>query len=259
MSFRTRIAVLVAATPAAAGAVTLLPRIPQDPAYHRFADARSWLGVPNFMNVASNLPFLLVGLAGLWFALGKGSEARFTASAERWPWVALFLGVALTCFGSAYYHAAPSNATLLWDRLPMAVGFMGVLAALIAERIELRAGLIALPVLMTVGLFSVVYWHAGELRGTGDLRPYVMVQVFTLLAVPLILGLFPARYTRGPDLLVAVGIYGLAKLFEAGDALVFHLGHAVSGHTLKHLTAAVAAYWILRMLGRRQTVGSLIA
>ena len=252
VAFRTRIATLFAATLAVAAAVSFLPRIPQDPAYHRFADARSWLGVPNFMNVASNLPFLLVGVAGLRFTLGKGSAARFVEPAERWPWTALFLGVALTCLGSGYYHSAPSNAALVWDRLPMAVGFMGVLAALIAERIHLRAGLIALPLLMAVGLFSVMQWYAGEVRGAGDLRLYVMVQFFTLLAVPLIMGLFLARYTHGADLLMAVGIYALAKVFEAADAFIFHLGHAVSGHTLKHLTAALAAYWMLRMLVRRQ-------
>ncbi len=254
VTFRVRIAVLFGTTLAVAAGVSLLPRIPQDPAYHRFADARSWLGVPNFMNVASNLPFLLVGLAGLRFTLGEGSEARFVKPAERWPWAALFLGVALTCLGSGYYHSAPSNAALVWDRLPMAVGFMGVLAALIAERIDLRAGLIALPLLMAVGLFSVMQWYLGELRGEGDLRLYVMVQFFTLLAVPLILVLFGARYTRGADLLMAVGIYALAKGFEAADVFIYHLGHAVSGHTLKHLTAALAAWWMLRMLERRTPV-----
>jgi hypothetical protein len=252
MSFRARISILVGATLAVAAGLFLLPRIPQDPAYHRFADTRAWLGVPNFLNVVSNLPFLLVGVAGLRFALGKGSRAHFVAPEERWPWAALFLGVSLTCFGSAYYHWAPANATLLWDRLPMALGFMGVLAATVAERINLRAGLIALPLLMAAGLFSVLHWHAGELRGEGDLRLYVMVQFYTLVAVPLILWLFPARYTRAADLLVAVGIYGLAKMFEAADAFIFHLGHAISGHTLKHLAAALAAYRMLRMLARRQ-------
>lgn len=252
MSFRARISILVGTTLAVAAGLFLLPRIPQDPAYHRFADARSWLGVPNFLNVVSNLPFLLVGVAGLRFTLGKGSRAHFVAPEERWPWAALFLGVALTCFGSAHYHWAPANATLLWDRLPMAVGFMGVLAATVAERIHLRAGLIALPLLMAVALFSVLQWYAGELRGEGDMRLYVMVQFYTLVAVPLILWLFPARYTRGADLLVAVGIYALAKGFEAADGFIFHLGHVVSGHTLKHLMAPLAGYWIVRMLARRR-------
>lgn len=254
MSFRARISILLGTTLAVGAGLFLLPRIPQDPAYHRFADTRGWLGVPNFLNVVSNLPFLLVGVAGLRFTLGKESRDHFVAPQERWPWTAFYLGIALTCFGSAYYHSAPANAPLVWDRLPMAVGFMGVLAAIIAERIDLSAGLIALPVLMAVGLFSVLQWYAGELRGEGDLRLYVMVQFYTLLVVPLIMALFPPRYTHGADLLAAVGIYVVAKLLEVSDGFIFRLGHVVSGHTLKHLIAPLAGYWILRMLARRQPV-----
>ena len=43
----------------------LLPPIAQDPTYHQFADQRTLLGIPNFWNVVSNLPFVLVGAMGL--------------------------------------------------------------------------------------------------------------------------------------------------------------------------------------------------
>ena len=44
----------------------LLPPISQDQSYHQFADQRTLLGVPNFWNVVSNLPFIAIGAAGLW-------------------------------------------------------------------------------------------------------------------------------------------------------------------------------------------------
>jgi hypothetical protein len=50
-----------------------------------------------------------------------------------------------------------------------------------------------------------------------------------------------------------VGFYVLAKILETGDRQIFALtGHTVSGHTLKHLAAAMAGYWMLRMLRRRE-------
>src|SRR5262245_15202615 len=48
----------------ALGLVFCLSPIPQDLSYHTFADDRTMLGVPNFLNVASNLPFIVVGVLG---------------------------------------------------------------------------------------------------------------------------------------------------------------------------------------------------
>ncbi|HEX7249749.1 MAG TPA: hypothetical protein VF262_05120, partial [Burkholderiales bacterium] len=39
--------------------------IPQYADYHRFADTRTFLGLPNFSDTASNIPFLLIGIAGI--------------------------------------------------------------------------------------------------------------------------------------------------------------------------------------------------
>jgi len=47
-------------------------------------------------------------------------------------------------------------------------------------------------------------------------------------------------------------MYGAAKLFEALDGVIFSMGHLLSGHTLKHLTAALAAWWLLRGLEARR-------
>jgi len=243
-----RVWIIVGIGLAAIVTVLFLPPIPQDPAYHDFADRRPFLGIPNALNVLSNAPFVLVGALGLAFV------RRRAALEERTALLILFAGVGLTGFGSAYYHLAPGNVTLFWDRLPMTIVFMSLFAVIIAERISLTAGRRLLPILLLAGAGSVAYWLVGELSGAGDLRPYALVQFFPLVAIPLILLLFPPRYTRGADLLGALAWYALAKLFEALDAQIFAVGGVVSGHTLKHLASAVAMYWILRMVRTRRAI-----
>ena len=238
------------------GIMLALPRIPQDPGYHAFADQRPCLGVPNCLNVLSNLPFLVVGVLGLRVLARDRASSRlraFLTPGERGPYWATFAGVALTGVGSAYYHWAPSNATLFWDRLPMTIAFMALLSSTIAERVSLPAGLRLLGPLLAVGVLSTLYWHVGETRGVGDLRPYALVQFGSLLAIPLMLWLFPPRYTGTADMVGALGWYGLAKVFELFDHGLFHLT-GVSGHTLKHLASAVGAWWIVRMVRRRRPI-----
>lgn len=172
----------------------LLPPIPQDPSYHQFADQRTLLGIPNFWNVVSNLPFVLVGAMGLW-QFGR-DRASFV----------LFLGVFLTGFGSAYYHWDPNNDTLFWDRLPMALTFMAILAVAIEERVSAKAGAILLWPLLALAVFSLLLW-----RWTDDLRLYGWVQFFPALHyryyslrflqdIPARLtGLSPRRFTHSPN------------------------------------------------------------
>ena len=235
------------------GVTALVPPVAQDPAYHHFADQRGLFGVPNFLNVASNLPFLVVGALGLLFLAGdhRGGGPAFIAPEERRPYWPFFTGVALTSVGSAYYHWRPDNATLFWDRLPMTVAFMGLLASVIGERVSRRAGQRLLWPLLIAGVGSTLYWHLGELRGMGDLRPYGLVQFGSMVLVPLILVLFPARYTGTAYLWISLGWYALAKVFEYFDHGLLALT-GVSGHTWKHLASAASAYWILRMLARRR-------
>jgi hypothetical protein len=122
------------------------------------------------------------------------------------------------------------------------------------ERISVRAGLRWLPFLLVAGVASVIWWSWGESRGAGDLRAYGIVQFLPMLLIPLLLLLFPPRYTRTGDYIGALGWYILAKIAEAADEFIFSLGGLVSGHTLKHLLAAAAFYWLLRMLLRREVV-----
>jgi hypothetical protein len=236
--------------------VFFVPRIPQPQAYHRFGDARSFLGIPNFGDVVSNLPFAVIGLWGIAFILGAGSDPRaghFADPRERWPYLFVFVGMLLTAFGSAYYHLQPNNARLVWDRLPIMMAFMSLVAAVITERVSLRIGLWSLPLLLAVGMGSVLLWRSSEMRGAGDLRLYAAVQVYSVLVL-LVSFIFPQHFTPAADLAVVVGFYVLAKILETFDRKIFAAEHLISGHTLKHLAAAVAGYWILRMLQKRQVI-----
>lgn len=237
-----------------AGAVALLPPIPQDPAYHRFADGRPLLGVPNFLNVVSNLPLLGVGLLGLLY-LGRHRREAFADRREALAYAVFFLGAALIGGGSAWYHLAPDNGRLFWDRLPMAATFMAFTAAVLAERVSVDCGSRALPPLVAAGVASVAWWRLTEQAGAGDLRPYGFVHFYPAVLIPLLL-LLPARYTRGGEVWGVLFFFVLAVVCELLDRQLLALGGLVSGHTLKHLFAAVAVWWVLRMLATRRYRGN---
>jgi hypothetical protein len=252
ISRRAGVWVLVAFTVAVATVAALAPRIPQPPSYHDFADRRMWLGVPNFADVISNLVFAASGAWGLIFLCRKSERSRFREPRERGAYVLVFLGLLLTAFGSGYYHLAPDNARLVWDRLPMTIAFMALVSAMISERVSVRAGFYLLPALLLIGMGSVVLWWHSEARGAGDLRPYVAVQAYAVLILPVLL-LLPPRYTRSSDFAAIFVFYVLAKIFETADRQIFSLDRqTISGHTLKHLAAGAAGFWILRMLQKRE-------
>ena len=238
----------------------MMPRIPQPPSYHLFADGRSFLGIRNFGDVVSNLPFAIIGTWGLVFLLRSRSRRAglFVDRREIWPYLFAFAGLLLTAFGSSYYHLAPDNARLVWDRLPMTITFMSMVAAVIAERIDIRLGLWLMPFLLFVGPFSVVQWYWSETIGRGDLRLYAAVQAYSALVILLSL-FFPRRYTRGSDFGLVLGFYALAKAFELFDKPILAALRVVSGHTLKHLAAAAAGLCILRMLQKRSPLTAVDA
>jgi hypothetical protein len=229
----------------------LLPAIPQDPAYHRFADRATRFGIPNFWNVVSNLPFLAVGLLGI-RELYRGTLA--IVPELRAGYGLFFLGIALIGPGSAYYHAAPDNARLVWDRLPMTLAFMAFLAIVIAEHISVPAARKLLWPLIAAGLASIIYWRLSEARGHGDLRPYALIQFLPILLIPLILLMFRSSFTGSAYLWALLGAYGAAKLLELFDEPVFRWLNPVSGHTLKHVLAALGAYCFLLGLRRRSAI-----
>lgn len=175
------------------------------------------------------MPFGVIGIWGLLLLLSSDSDrlaGRFLDSRERWPYVLVFIGLLLRAFGSSYYHLSTNNARLVWDRLPMTIAFMAMVAAIIAKRISLRAGLWLLPLLLLVAMGSILQWYTSEARGAGDLRFYAAVQAYSALVLLLAL-IFPKRYTRTSDLAVVVGFYALAKALESLDKPIFGVGHIV--------------------------------
>lgn len=249
LSYRVRIGIILAFVIVVAIVATFVPPIPQDPSYHNFVDRRAFLDIPNFGDVMSNVPFFLVSGLGVAFFLQRRTDAMGGFDHLRWPYFIYFVAVALVAFGSAYYHYAPSNETLFWDRLPMSIAFMALLSAFVVDRIQIRAGLILLPLLVILGIFSVIYWHLTEQAGQGDLRLYAVIQFFPILAIPLICILFSPLKLDARYLVAMACLYGLAKVFEFFDHGIFDLlDESVSGHTLKHLSAAAAAYMAVSML-----------
>lgn len=222
--------------------IMLLPPIYQDPTYHQFADSRRYFAVPNFLNILSNVAFLLAGGIGL-FICRIRPDLPF-----RLEWTVTFTGIALVTFGSAYYHWQPNDSSLMWDRLPMTIAFMGLLAAILAEYLNPRSGRAILIPALTMGLLSVFYW-----RLTGDLRLYVWVQFLPLLLIVAILLLHRSRFSHQWLLLAAFLLYVLAKIAEALDSQIFAAsGQIVSGHSLKHLLAAAGCYCLTMLVDRRK-------
>jgi len=251
LTFRQRVLLLLGLLLVVFFVILMLEPIPQDPDYHLFADSRTFFGIPNFNDVTSNLGFAAAGLLGLLLVAGWSRHTTFSRSPDARPYLIFFAGIALVSVGSAYYHLAPTNERLFWDRLPMSVGFMAISSAIVADRIDQRAGNGWLLLLMlAAGAASLIYWNWTESLGQGDLRFYALVQFYPMVALPIIIGLFPRfRYTAGRYVAWMVVWYGLSKVFEHFDAEIFDLlGHTISGHTLKHLAAAVAPIVIVRML-----------
>ena len=240
---------LLALTALCIAAAFLAPAIPQPQGYHQFADQRRVAGVANFCDVASNAGFLLAGIAGI--VIVWSGRARFEFARERWPWTAFFLGLLLTALGSSYYHLAPDNERLFWDRLPMTIAFAGLVASQIVERFSVRAGLALLFPLLIAGAASVIYWRWTERIGAGNVAPYGILQGYAVVVLLFLMIFERSRYTRGADLYWIFGWYVLSKLFETFDGAIFALGDIVSGHTLKHLAASAAGFVACYMLMHR--------
>lgn len=241
MTNRLLLQCLVAAVALIAiGGAFLLQPIPQDPAYHDFADDSRLFGVPNFWNVATNLPFLFAGLAGL------ARVQRLSEPILGLHYRVFCIGVALVAFGSAYYHFDPSTPALVWDRLPMTVAFMALFAAVIQDRVSAPLGRALLWPLVALGISSIAWWIHTEVAGRGDLRPYALVQFLPMLVVPLILLLSKGGSLNTVMLWMSLGAYGAAKLAEHFDPMILDATGVFSGHSLKHLFAALGAWWAIR-------------
>lgn len=269
---RSHLATLIGGLTLTTAVITLLfyGPITQPEAYHHFINTRTLLGIPNAADVLSNAAFIIVGGLGLWRTAATAIRLKtISAAGGLAPALAgtprglplpitsidllsiaiFFTGVLLTGPGSAWYHLSPNNNTLLWDRLPMAIAFAGLVAAIVSDRLRIRpiTALATLIGLVTLGITSVLWWHFGELAspGNGDLRLYIVIQYGALLTA-MALAFTPGRLYSRPILALPCGLYILAKVLESTDVQVFHAtSQLVSGHTLKHLAAALAASVII--------------
>ena len=168
--------------------------VPQDPGYHAFADSQTFWRVPNALDVLSNIPLAIVGLLGI---ITTGKRLRHNSfNATVFQYLVFFSGVFLTGFGSLYYHLAPSNETLIWDRLPITILSIGFFCSVISEMVSPKASLILVGPLLLIGIGSVLYWNYTESLGCGDLRLYGIVQFLPLILMALILLMYklPENY-----------------------------------------------------------------
>jgi hypothetical protein len=219
---------------------------PQNPSFHLFADTRTFLGViPRAGDVLTNLAILAAGLLGL------ALRPRMTVAPEERAAVNLLIAASiLTAFGSVYYHWAPANATLVWDRLPLAIVLTSVLALVMADRVHPLFARHAIWPLTALGVASVILWRVLEALGKGDLLLYLIVRIGTGVAIAMLLILRRPRHTGTKWLVTALLCEILMAALERFDHEVFRLtGDLVSGHNIKHVMVGVAlgfVFWWLR-------------
>lgn len=227
----------------------MAPPIPQLTEFHSFADTRSFFAIPNFWNVVSNLPFLFVGFLGL-----KRIQEANIPEQLKWVYSAIYFGSLLVCAGSSFFHWSPDHFSLMFDRLPMALVFMSLLTVVIAEQISIRGARVLWIPLLIVGVVSVLYWYWSETQGVGDLRLYVLVQFLPMLLIPTMLLMYPSRYSSVKGYWQLFGCYVVAKLLEQFDGEILAIGEIISGHSLKHIVAAIGLYFLLQHFVSRQSL-----
>jgi hypothetical protein len=220
-----------------------LDPIVQDPAFHNFADGREIASIPNFWNVISNIPFVVIGTAGLWMSVNsRPNDVRKPPGINC---VVFFTGIVLTGVGSAYYHLHPNNSTLIWDRLPMTISFMSFFSLLAEKTIDESFGKKMLGPALAMAGISIIYWV-----WQNDLRIYVLVQFLPMILTPVILLMFPAGKIKTYFWMV-VGAYAAAKIFEAADVIIFNELKFLSGHSIKHFFAALAPLFLLLAIRKK--------
>lgn len=206
--------------------------ITQSQDYHNFADDNYLLNVNNFWNVFSNLPFVIIGIYGL-FLVNKSIKNEVFI----YNYYCFFVGIILTGFGSAYYHYNPNDASLIWDRLPMTISFMSFFTIIIGTFIDENFAKKSLYYLLSIGLLSIIYWKFYQ-----DLRMYLLVQFLPIGLLFIILLLSNKNKESKKYFLIMVSFYIFAKILENNDLYIYNLTNKIiSGHSLKHFSAGVAA------------------
>jgi hypothetical protein len=224
------------------------PAVAQHAHYHAFADQRAWWHVPFTMDVLSNVPFAVGGIWGL-IALQRVQPAA-PMNAQRCLAALFFGGLILTSICSGLYHWQPDNAGLVVDRLGMVVAFAGLLGLAAAERVSARAGWVVAGTVLLLGPLTVGVW-----ANTGNLLPWAVLQGGGMLLIVAFALCKPASGAWGIRLSVVIAVYTLAKVLELGDHMVFEWTHGlISGHSLKHAVAALAAWPVIAVMHNHASI-----
>ncbi len=215
--------------------------IQQDVTYHHFANDTIVFGIANFWNVVSNIGFIVIALSGIYFLL-KNKISNIII----WS---LFAGIFVTGFGSAYYHYTPNNTTLVWDRLPMTIVFTSFFALIYSWCFSTKTGFKIWLVSLVAGIYSVFYWQYTEQELRGDLRLYAIIQFLPIVLIAIIVA---SNFKKHTFLLQPISMivlwYVVAKLLEHFDNYFFEITNLFSGHPIKHVAAAVATFYIYKMV-----------
>ena len=233
---------LLLAVAALAALAALLPATGLPAGYHDFADQRTLLGLPHALDVLSNLPFAVMGAWWLWWLRRVPLDRLGTA--QRGLAGLFFIGLIATAFCSSGYHLDPHVAGLCIDRVGMSLAFAGLLGLAAADRISARAG-VALAALVAVAApaTALVAWLGG------NMTPWAVLQGGGLVLLAALALRRPQPRALGFSIIGVIAFYAVAKALELADAPVFALTQQlISGHSAKHLVAALAAWPVVRAL-----------
>ena len=222
-----------------------MPPISQSVDYHQFADQRTYFGTPNFFNVVSNIFIFFSGLAGLILLMRPREfllNITFIKFSERWPYFILFISVIMASLASTYYHLAPDNARLVWDRFPIAIGIVTLLSTVLIERINTNIGFISLPCLILFGVGSVIYWDWSERVWFGKSKLLYCCAVLFYSSYYLTFKIFFLQIHQRSRYLCSNNSLCFAKLAETLDHEIYSLGQVISGHSVKHLFVGMAVF-----------------
>ena len=227
-------------------------KVEQAQSYYLFADDRTFFGIPNGLDVMSNLAIVYPGVIGLMLVYERQKNGHeYRDPIEQTIQYCLFLGMVLTFLGSVWFHLNPNDSTLVWDRLAMTVVMACYCSLIIADRYSIDlAKRIHFP-LISIGLLSVIYWEY-----SGDLRPYFFFKMQPVILVAILLVYGKKTYDRAADYIISMSLVLVATLTENIDKIIFDNLDIISGHTMKHIIAGISLWWIMRMIQKRKLIDS---
>ncbi len=208
---------------------------------HRYADDRAWLGIPGAANVWVNAAMFAAGAWG-W----RTTRRSHWPTHLRTPWQLFQLCAMASAAASAAYHARPDDTLFVLTHVATASGFVMLTLGHLAERVHSCFGSRSLcgTVLLGITLTGASMLFGRALSGALDMRPLLLLEVIPVLVIPAGALSLPGQSTLFFDWVLVLSLYALAKLLEAGDALILEASGWISGHTLMHLALTAAVGWM---------------